>query len=169
MLLGAGDARADVREDQVFPAVARDQAIARGEIHAHRPLLGRDGVLQRRDGEGLSSHRWVSLHEQRAVRRIIPASGATPLDIEGTPTLEIGPWFRLAGDAQWRRRAPGARRGPMSRGTSARRVELQAVLGQAAFGVAVTDGAGRLLDVNDAYCVSTGYPRAELLGHDLTD
>ena len=39
-MLGARDARRDVREDQIVPAVQRHQSIGRREIDARLPFFG---------------------------------------------------------------------------------------------------------------------------------
>ena len=55
----------------------------------------------------------------------------------------------------------------MSGAAGAGREHLHTVLAHAAFGVAVTDSAGRIVEVNDACCAITGRSRTELLTSDL--
>jgi PAS domain S-box-containing protein len=55
----------------------------------------------------------------------------------------------------------------MSGAAGAGREHLHTVLAHAAFGVAVTDPAGRIVEVNDACCTITGRSRPELLASDL--
>jgi hypothetical protein len=47
-VLGPGDLRRDVGEDEIVPAEQGDEAIRRGEIDAGLPLLGRDLALEAR-------------------------------------------------------------------------------------------------------------------------
>src|SRR6202163_4555204 len=42
VVVGAGDARRDVGEDEVVPAVVRDEAVRGGEVDAGLPLFVRD-------------------------------------------------------------------------------------------------------------------------------
>ena len=52
VVLGARNPGADVREDEILPAVPRHEPIAGREIHTHRPFLWRDLVLERSYGQG---------------------------------------------------------------------------------------------------------------------
>jgi hypothetical protein len=52
LILGAGHAQRDVREDEVFPAEHRAGAIRGCEVDARRPFFGRNLVLERRNIEG---------------------------------------------------------------------------------------------------------------------
>ena len=54
VVLGAGDAHADVGEHQVTPAVQRHQTVAGGEIDAQLPLFGADLVFDGWDIQVLS-------------------------------------------------------------------------------------------------------------------
>ena len=46
-----GQFGADVGEDQVAPAVQRNEPVARGQVAAQLPFFGADAFLQRRDVE----------------------------------------------------------------------------------------------------------------------
>ena len=52
MVLGAGDAGADVGEHQVTPAIGGHQAVARCQIDTQLPFFGADLVLERRNVHG---------------------------------------------------------------------------------------------------------------------
>ena len=67
-MLAARDARRDVREHEVVPAVARDGAVRGGKIGAHRPFLGGDLALDGADECGVGVHGIMLLHENRPHR-----------------------------------------------------------------------------------------------------
>ena len=46
VVLGPGNARADVGEDQIAPAVQSDQAVARSQVDAELPFGGADFVFE---------------------------------------------------------------------------------------------------------------------------
>ena len=46
MMLGAGDARRHMREDQVAPAIGGHQAVAGSEVNAKLPFFGADNFLE---------------------------------------------------------------------------------------------------------------------------
>jgi hypothetical protein len=54
VVLGTRDARADVREDQVAPAVGGDEAVAGGKVDPQLPFLGADEFTDGGDVHGVS-------------------------------------------------------------------------------------------------------------------
>ena len=56
VMLGAGDARRDVREDEIGPAEVGDETIRRGEIDTDLPLLGGDALTNA--ALGAHGRRW---------------------------------------------------------------------------------------------------------------
>lgn len=49
-MLGFGNLRRDMGEDEVIPAVQRHQSVAGGEVHPRLPFGGADLRLKRRQG-----------------------------------------------------------------------------------------------------------------------
>ena len=95
VVLGAGHARADVREDQVAPAVERDQPVAGGQVHAQLPFLGADDFLQRCDVHAVSLFRVPTCRWYCAA---VPSGGAASARIPTAAGFRPG------------RRRPGCRR-----------------------------------------------------------
>src|SRR5207302_7478730 len=59
MVIGPGDSRRDVREDEVVPAVEGNRAIGGGEVHASGPFGGAHAVLHRADEGGIGVHELI--------------------------------------------------------------------------------------------------------------
>jgi len=54
VVLRPRDARADVREDEVGPAVEGNKAVACGELNAQLPFIGADHLLEGSDFHDVS-------------------------------------------------------------------------------------------------------------------